>query len=369
MRSNDESISMMPEHSTSVEPVAPDDVDDALRLHMPQPMRGFTTPFRYFGGKLKYAGWILRHLPRNNIYCEPFCGAAGVFWNINPPMRVEVLNDIDHKIITLFRALQDPNVFKALVHRLLWTPFSREEYRKAISILKAERPTDIPMLDRAWATFVAINQMHTPRSGNLCDGSWGYTFSWQKRSGLPSQVHNWQIRLSSLHWWHWRLMRVQIESMDAVRCIKRYDTAETTFYLDPPYPSQTRSRNKVYKHEMGDDLHQRLVATLLDIHGAAVLSGYESPIYEPLINAGWQCIKKTIVTPSIHTNRHTGSAPRATRKELGDNALRTECIYINPRALALLEGQAQHEQEDQDEQVETELEVDSEGDQETWGSP
>jgi DNA adenine methylase len=39
---------------------------------------------------------------------------------------------------------------------------------------------------------------------------------------------------------------------------------------------------------MSDEDHKRLVDTLLNIKGKAMLSGYANPIYVPLEEAGWK---------------------------------------------------------------------------------
>jgi len=86
---------------------------------------------------------------------------------------------------------------------------------------------------------------------------------------------------------HARLMRVQIEHQDWRIILKRYDRAQTLFYLDPPYVSETRRAGK-YQHEMSEADYEDLVGRLLELKGMAILSGYAHAIYQPLEEAGWK---------------------------------------------------------------------------------
>lgn len=58
--------------------------------------------------------------------------------------------------------------------------------------------------------------------------------------------------------------------------------------MDPPYVTDTRSRSKLYEHEMSEDDHQDLVDLLLGLRGRAVVSGYSHPVYEALERHGWR---------------------------------------------------------------------------------
>ena len=84
-----------------------------------------------------------------------------------------------------------------------------------------------------------------------------------------------------------RFQRVQIENAPAIEVIPRYDTAETVFYLDPPYVHSVRGDAAAYGHEMNDEQHTELADILHSIRGRAVLSGYRSELYDNLY-ADWR---------------------------------------------------------------------------------
>jgi DNA adenine methylase len=112
--------------------------------------------FCWYGGKGKLFRKILPYLTTpHKIYVEAYGGGASILLN-KPPSPIEVLNDIDSKVVNIFRVVQDEANFKELKHRLEWTLYSRAEFVKAVDILQNETITD-PVL-RAWAFFVAQNQ-------------------------------------------------------------------------------------------------------------------------------------------------------------------------------------------------------------------
>jgi DNA adenine methylase len=61
----------------------------------------------------------------------------------------------------------------------------------------------------------------------------------------------------------------------------------TLFYLDPPYPHETRTAKSAYgRFEMSEADHRELLRVLLGVKGKVMLSGYPSPLYDTAL-AGW----------------------------------------------------------------------------------
>ena len=110
-----------------------------------------------------------------------------------------------------------------------------------------------------------------------------------------------------------RLRRVHIENLDAIECIRRYDSPSTLFYLDPPYLPELRSkwRKTAYRHEATPADHAQLATVLQQIAGMAIVSGYPSRLYADLY-AGWTCVTT------------------ATRTDRGVSV--TESLWISPNA-------------------------------------
>jgi len=145
---------------------------------------------------------------------------------------------------------------------------------------------------------------------------------------MASTSSMWLSIIDTLPEIHARLRRVQIENQDWRTILDRYDTPETLFYCDPPYPHSTR-RGKKYEYEMTDDDHRELVAALLNIRGRAVVSSYPNALYAPLEDAGWRRIEWQTVC-------HVAGRTRQSNM-LGANAARrmqprTECVWVSPEA-------------------------------------
>jgi DNA adenine methylase len=282
----------------------------------PRPM----APFQWAGGKGNLARWIIQYVPSGSIYVEPFAGAASVFWHLPTPFPVEVLNDLDGDIVNLYRVLQDKAKFEKLAHRLIFTPYARAEFVRAIQMAKDPTATDI---DRAWAFFVKQNQGFI--GVVKTQGNWSRNII-NSNNGMAHATSKWRSRLKLLSFWHERLSRVQIDCIDGIKCIKYWDTPETVFYVDPPYVPDTRKSRHLYKNEPDLAYHERLVETILAAKGKVMLSCYDHPVYASLSQAGWH--KLTKETACYMASRRRGGKIRgsgAAKKYVP----RTETLYLN----------------------------------------
>jgi DNA adenine methylase len=240
------------------------------------------SPLRYYGGKGNLARHIIPLLPDGSIYVEPYCGAASVFWHLpEGHYGVEVLNDLDGRVINVFRVLQDPQKFKQFAHRVYWTPYSHAEFVRALGLLDS-----VDDVDAAWAFYVVTNQVMGGINSHATPGRWGRSFS--SGCGMAGTANSWRKRMTRLRAWHERLTRVQIDCRDALEVIGYWDSPRTVFYIDPPYVPDTRKSRSVYRCEADADHHRQLVELLMEIRGSAVVSGYDHPVYKPLEEAGWE---------------------------------------------------------------------------------
>jgi DNA adenine methylase len=258
--------------------------------------------------------------PTGTYICRTFAGAASVFWNLPRPFEVEVINDIDADIIKLYKTLKDSYKFRILSHRLFATPYSRAEFGRAIQMLKT---ADIDDIDRAWAFFVRQNQGFS--GFGLNESNWSRSLYCVNRD-MTKNVSQWRSRLKILPLWHERLLGVYIYNMDAIDCIKHWDSPDTVFYLDPPYILDTRKTRSIYKKELDLSYHKKLVDILLSVKGKVVLSCYDHPTYYPLLRDGWQ--KVTIETVCHMAGKNRDSKTRGV-VNLKLYAPRCETLYMN----------------------------------------
>jgi DNA adenine methylase len=87
-----------------------------------------------------------------------------------------------------------------------------------------------------------------------------------------------------------RLLRVQFENAPAEEVIRRYDSNDTLFYCDPPYPHDSRGDHKAYGYEMSDEEHGKLAALLGKCRAKVAVSSYHSPVNDEYFQ-GWRCVE------------------------------------------------------------------------------
>lgn len=224
------------------------------------------TIFSYFGGKHYLKNHILKLFPKHNTYCEVF-GGSGVILLNKTKSNIEVYNDIDNKIVNLFRVVRDKDKFEEFTKLVSLTPYSRLEFNDAKQLVY-ETTNDVQL---AYYTYLLFN---------MSFNGGGKTFSYSVESG--SIVDKYISRIPNLSKIHNRLKPAIIEHLDFKDLINRYDSEDTLFYLDPPYVHSERSENKSYNYECTDDDHLDLLSMLFSIKGKFILSGYDNPIYDCL---------------------------------------------------------------------------------------
>lgn len=238
--------------------------------------------FGWYGGKYSHLGWLLPLLPQTWHYCEPFGGSAAVLIN-REPSPVETYNDLDSEVVNFFRVLRDQK--EALIEQIGLTPFSREEFEQAI-----REPTEgLTDLERARRFYVLARQVRTGLAQKASTGRWAHCLL-TSRAGMAGAVSRWLGAVEDLNLIAQRLLRVQIEHAPAIEVIERFDSPETLFYCDPPYPHDSRGDNNAYAHEMTDEQHRELARILRNVKGRVALSSYDSKLMDELYH-DWHCIK------------------------------------------------------------------------------
>ena len=238
--------------------------------------------FGWYGGKFSHLDWLLPLLPEATHFCEPFGGSAATLLN-RKPSPVETYNDMDGEIVNFFQVLR--NQKDDLIEAIGLTPFSREEFEKAIS-----GPTQgISELERARRFYIRARQVRTGLAQKASVGRWAHC-RLTSRAGMAGAISRWLGAVEGLPLIAQRLIRVQIEHDSAISVIRRYDSADTLFYCDPPYPHESRRDTSAYRYEMSDDDHRELSEVLHNVKGKVALSGYRCDLTDGLYE-GWRCIE------------------------------------------------------------------------------
>ncbi len=152
-------------------------------------------------------------------YAEPFVGMGGIFLRRSTRPKAEVINDRGRDIANLFRILQ--RHYPQFLDTLRFQLTTRAEFERLIAV----DPDTLTDLERA-ARFLYLQR--TAFGGKVSGRNFGVDRARPGRFNLSTL----EPMLEDLHS---RLSGVTIECLDWSAFIPRYDSADTLFYLDPPY--------------------------------------------------------------------------------------------------------------------------------------
>jgi DNA adenine methylase len=241
---------------------------------------------KYPGSKKQIASWIVGQFPDNYrelTYLEPFFGSGSVFFAKEPSV-VETVNDIDGEVINLFKQIRERP--EELIRHISLTPWSRREYITAFESADDGLERARRLLIRSWMgrggcgiiyrNGVRFNKKNNGQLLNFCDF-------------LPGGIAIAADRLL-----HSLTGPVQIECKDAVTLIKEYDRENVFMYIDPPYLRSVRNKNKLYRYELTDDDHVRLLEAVASSKARILISGYGNSIYEGYLKDWHKDAKMTL---------------------------------------------------------------------------
>jgi DNA adenine methylase len=165
-------------------------------------------------GKKRLAPRLVKLLPKHRVYVEPFAGSAAVLFE-KEPAEVEVINDADAEIAKAYQTIQKLTPKKlAALRSMSWTG-DEATFKK---LLDAQPRGELEQLHRfLYLTHFSYGKMR------------GRTFS-PNVQGIEAKT------IGRLEQHAPRLAKVKVYSGDYSPVVRRYDGADTVFFLDPPYP-------------------------------------------------------------------------------------------------------------------------------------
>jgi len=210
-----------------------------------------TTPIiPWIGGKRRLAKHILPLFPKHKTYVEPFCGAAALYF-IKEPSKVEILNDINNELVTLYRVLQ--NHLEEFIRQFKWALSSRQIFEWE----QMKAPETLTDIQRA-ARFYYLQKLAF--GGKVSGQTYGTAATDTPRFNL--------LRIEEdLSQAHLRLSRTNIEHLSWDKCVVKYDRDFTLFYLDPPY-----WETEGYGVEFGFEHYERMAELAHTIQGKMIIS-------------------------------------------------------------------------------------------------
>jgi len=249
---------------------------------------------------------IVPLIPKHTVYVEPFAGGAAVFF-AKPWPKVnntnhyrEILNDKDKRIINFYQQLRDNK--QALCDKLALTLYSEREHKTAKDLDCDDK------LEAARRYYVNVQQSFS----NKQDSGWGRgVFS-------QNQAASWANKVNRLPDYIERMASVHIACDDALKIIKQWDSPQTFFYCDPPYPETDCGHYGGYTIQD----FQSLIDTLKDAQGSFILSNYDQP--QARIPEDWERFEFEATASS---RRRVGYDRSKKMDESEQNRKRTEIVW------------------------------------------
>lgn len=174
----------------------------------------------YMGGKSLLAGKIVPMIPAHRCYVEVFAGAAWLlFKKDEDTSEVEIINDINKDLVTLYRVVK--NHLDEFIRYFRWALIARDEFAR----IRAENPESLTDIQRAARFYYLLKAGFAARIT-------GPTISVATSSRPRLNLLRIEEELSEIHL---RLSRVYIENRGYADILTRLDKPDTFFYVDPPY--------------------------------------------------------------------------------------------------------------------------------------
>lgn len=237
-------------------------------------------PINYFGGKNIMFKYIIDKFPNRetyDIYIEPFGGSYAVGLNMLYIPPVEIYNDLEKNIYSLYKVLQDENMFKMFQQMCELSPYNDDMRKEYIDTLKSNK--DIPILNRAYMFFY-VNR-------TSFNGIGGFKINTYVRRGTSKSVSDYLSAVEHLEKLHERLKNVIVSNTDAIGLMERFNKENVFMYLDPPYVQSTRTSKMHYEVDMNDEQQDVFLKTCINSKAKLLISGYDNDKYNILLDNGF----------------------------------------------------------------------------------
>ena len=242
-------------------------------------------PIKYFGGKGTMFKNIIQHFPTSNsydTYIEPFGGSFSVGLK-KEPTSIEIYNDLEQNVYSLYKVLSDPDLFKEFKSRCDLVIYS-EDLRIDF---KDKLKDNLSLIDRAFYFFYVNRTSH--------NGVGGILLNMVVRRKMSKSVSDFLSSVDRLPELHQRLSKLIVLNRDGVDLIEKYNTPNIFIYCDPPYEQSTRTSAR-YKVDMDNQTHIRFLNSVITSRAKILISGYDCELYNKLTENGFTKISFEVNT-------------------------------------------------------------------------
>lgn len=248
-------------------------------------MKTFNSPVRYFGGKGGMFNQILEYFPKPDysIYIEPFSGSYSIGLHMQYLPPVEIYNDMDKNIYSLFYVLQNGQLFEKFKHKCDLAIYSEEFRNQYKESIKRDFSTDDDdIVQRAFEYFYINRTSH--------NGIGGFSTNCTIRRNMSKSVSDMLSTIDKLPELHNRLSKVIVSSTNGISLIEKYGQDENVFmYCDPPYHHSTRTSTR-YNVDMNNDMQEEFIDACIKAKCRLLISGYNCEAYKRLEDNGFKRI-------------------------------------------------------------------------------
>lgn len=154
-------------------------------------------------------------------YVEPFFGAGWLYFAKDPSTKHEIINDLDNNLINFYKVIQ--NNYEEFVESFKYTLVARKTYEDY-----TEKYRNHDYKNEIEQAHIFYYLIMGGFGGDMQNPSFGTGTS--RASSINLEAMPKIIEKA-----HKRLIRATIECKDYKEIIKKYDTKDTFFFLDPPY--------------------------------------------------------------------------------------------------------------------------------------
>lgn len=223
-------------------------------------------PFvKWQGGKSKEIKYISNFIPSNvKTIAEPFAGGAAVSFNLEIP---SYLNDLDERVINIYKIVQNPDTFHSLLSEIQKLKslkkdelnsvyYDARNYINQHTISENEYEYALRFLIVRQQCFSGMERYNSKKEFNV---PWG-------------RYKSFSCNLTEQH--HHFLSRCILSSTDVCDHIDTL-SSDTFLFLDPPYLDRAGYINQ----NGGYDLHQRMLNKLKSVNNPFLIIHSEHEFY------------------------------------------------------------------------------------------
>ena len=274
-------------------------------------------PIQWMGGKSRLRARLYPIFDRiqRDAFVDLFGGSGAIIFG-KPPERQEIYNDANRLLPLLMRCLRDPETNATIQTLCRYTPHCREFWYENRDICRAWLANDEKLIDERvknakltaypLETVVAFCFFYCQNCG--FSGKFLNAYGGGVKLAGRNETDEYASHVATLPEYVARLERVQINNLDALDALDRWNKPHVLFYCDPPYDVEcAKSYSDNGATVWNTDKRDAMLDRLINLQASAVVSCYDNEAYQRLEAAGYA---KEQFQTVMSVNKDTNGEPR-----------------------------------------------------------